>query len=81
LPQLARVRKVLDSHKYGHLPVQGFLCFVEADWQLPATPLRFGSVRVVWPRELIKAIDSEQSEEPLLVHPVAQALAQAFPER
>jgi hypothetical protein len=63
------------------VPVQGFLCFVEADWELLATPLRFGSVRVLWPRELIKAIDSEQYEEPLLVHPVAQALARAFPER
>jgi len=81
LPQLTGVRKALDSHKYEHVPVRGLLCFVEAAWELLATPLRFGSVRVVWPRELIKAIDKEKYEEPLLVHPVAEMLAQAFPER
>ena len=79
--QLVIVRKALASVGLEYVPVRGFLCFAEAEWELLATPLRFGSVRVVWPRELIKTIDREKYEEPLLAHPVAEALAQAFPDR
>lgn len=79
--QLALVRKELASLDLEHVPVRGFLCFAEAEWEFMPTPLRFGSVRVVWPRELIKTIDKEKNEKPLLAHPVADALAKAFPDR
>jgi hypothetical protein len=79
--QLVIVRNALASAGLEDVPVRGFLCFVEADWGLLAAPFRFGSVRVVWPRELIKAIDREKYDEPLLAHPVAEKLARAFPER
>ncbi len=79
--QLAIVRKELALLDLKHVPVRGFLCFADAEWEFIPTPLRFGSVRVVWPRGLIKTIDKETYEEPLLVHPVAEKLARAFPER
>lgn len=79
--QLVVVRKKLDSLKFENVPVRGFLCFVEGEWEFVPTPLPFGSIRVVWPRGLIKAIDKEKYGEPLLVHPVAEKLAKAFPER
>jgi hypothetical protein len=79
--QLTIVREALASAGFRHVPVRGFLCFAEAEWEFLPAPLRFDSVRVVWPRELIKAIDREKYEEPLLAHPVAEKLAEAFPER
>ena len=79
--QLVIVGEALASAGFGHVAVRGFLCFAEAEWELIPTPFRFDSVRVVWPRGLIKAIDREKYEEPLLAHPVAEALAQAFPEQ
>lgn len=79
--QLVIVGEALASAGFGHVAVRGFLCFAEAEWELIPTPLRFDSVRVVWPRGLIKAIDRETCDEPLLVHPVAEKLAESFPER
>ncbi len=76
--QLEIVHRALTDVGYKHVPVRGFLCFVDAEWEFIPTPLSFGSVRVVWPRGLIKLIDKEKCEEPLLVHPVAEKLAQLF---
>ena len=79
--QLTIVREALASAGFRHVPVRGFLCFAEAEWEFLPAPLRFDSVRVVSPRGLIKALDREKYEKPLLVHPVAEALAKAFPDR
>lgn len=79
--QLMIVREALVDARYERVPVRGFLCFVEAEWEFMPLPLRFGPVRALWPRELIKAIDREKYEEPLLAHPVAKTLASAFARR
>ncbi len=79
--QLEIVHKALTDIGYEHVPVRGFLCFVDAEWEFVPTALSFGPTRVVWPRGLIKLIDKEKYEEPLLVHLVAAKLAEAFPER
>lgn len=36
----------------GELPVQGVLCFVDADWPLLGAAFRVRDVDVVWPKKL-----------------------------
>ncbi len=79
--QIVQVSKALESNRHGCIPVYGFLCFVDAEWGFLGPPIRFDRIRVVWPRALIKAIDTAKCEEPLLVHTIAAVLAEAFPER
>jgi hypothetical protein len=51
--QVDRVVAALDDVK---VPVNGALCFLEADWPLFGGPFTVNGIDVTWPRALIKAI-------------------------
>lgn len=77
--QLAKVRAALNSRGFREVPLRGFLCFVEADWNPLDPPINFGPIRITSPRRMIKAIGKDSVGEKLLVHSIAEALAEAFP--
>jgi Nuclease-related domain len=72
--QVERVRTVLGDT----VPVEGILCFVEADWRLMGGSFTVRGVRVCWPARLAKIL--LETEGPALdVQTVSRRLAAKFP--
>lgn len=64
--QVALVRDVFAKvTDFGQVPVQGMLCFVEADWPLIGGAFSVNGVRVLWPA---KAAEHITTNGPLTAH-------------
>ena len=74
LKQVDVVRGLLDAD----VPVHGVLCFVEADWPLIGGSFTVKSIRVVWPRLLIKQM-TEIATGFVDVDAIHARVAAAFP--
>jgi hypothetical protein len=64
--QVSAVETALNDKPCLVIPV---LCFIDANWELFPNPLRFGDVRVMWPKALY---DFVQSDGPLTADAIAR---------
>lgn len=64
----------------GAAPVQGALCFVDADWPLIGGSFQIRGVDVLWPNRLLKLIEAaaDSAVDFVDVHAVTVALAEMF---
>jgi hypothetical protein len=73
--QVSAVHAVLNDAP----PVIPVVCFVNAQWGLLASPLRFGDVRVLWPRKLYKLLNTHGGLTPADILRLEGELAVALP--
>jgi hypothetical protein len=74
--QVEAVREALGD---GLVPkVVPVLCFVYSEWGVFASPLRFGDVRVVWPKMLGKLVRTQGELTPSQIAAPEQRLAVAL---
>ena len=69
----------LQSAEFGHIPVAGMLCFVEADWPLLGGDFTIDGVRVLWPKKAVSYIVQSGGIDAPATRLVHRTLAQAFP--
>ncbi|CAM4078470.1 hypothetical protein [Janibacter anophelis] len=77
LKQMDVVRPILREF-VGDVPVTGALCFVDADWPLIGGSFATRGVHVLWPKRLVKQLNSE-APAVLDVAAVRAALAARLP--
>lgn len=70
------VRAALGDNE---IPVNGVLCFVDADWPLLGRPLQVRGVEVLWPAKLHALLQGGDRLTVDLVEQTATRLAQHFP--
>lgn len=73
------IRDALAPLDFSDVPVLPVLCFVGADWGLFASPLRFGSVLVTWPKALYEQLKKNAEVETAVIQETARQLAAALP--
>jgi hypothetical protein len=73
--QAAVVRSVVTDGP----PVIPVICFVESRWSLFASPLRFGDVRVLWPKMLYKLLRAKGQLTAADIARLEFELAEALP--
>lgn len=74
--QVLRVEAAIDK---AAVPVNGVLCFLEADWPLVGGSFTVDGIHVTWPRRLIKRITEQPHDTVLDVDAIHALLAAAFP--
>jgi Nuclease-related domain len=75
--QVRTVRQALNGTVVpAVIPV---LCFVDSEWGLFTSPLRFGDVRVLWPKMLGKLVRSKGHLTAAEISAVERQLAHALP--
>jgi hypothetical protein len=77
--QVEAVRNALSSARVADCRVIPVLCFVDQQWSVFATALRFGDVRVLSPKMLIKLVRSEGELSRAEIAELERLLAQALP--
>ena len=77
--QLELARGALNRAGVDAVPVQGMLCFVQADWPLIGGAFTVDEIAVLWPKKAAQVLVSEGSLDATLVESIHQALAAAFP--
>lgn len=77
--QVGLVRAALESNAFGHLPVTGMLCFVEADWPLIGGDFTIGGLHVLWPKKAAERVAAPGVIDVEMADRVHRALAAAFP--
>lgn len=77
--QMSLVRAALDAAALPDVPVQGALCFVEADWPLIGGSFTITDVAVLWPKKLTERLVAPGPMTDDDVVAVYRALAAAFP--
>jgi hypothetical protein len=73
--QVASVRAALTEA----VPLVPVVCFVDSDWGLFASPLRFGAIRVLWPKVLYKLVQAAGELGPPDIARLERELATALP--
>jgi hypothetical protein len=76
--QVAKVKSALESVELGQIPVNGMLCFVEADWPLFGGDFVVEGVRVLWPAKAASHIVKAGPMDAAAVELVHRELAAAF---
>jgi hypothetical protein len=64
---------------WGHVPVRGVLCFVEADWPLLARSFETRDVLVAAPKKVYPQLQAEGPLAPTAIREIHHHLASAFP--
>ena len=77
--QVGLVGTALQSAGFGQIPVNGMLCFVEADWPLIGGDFTIANMRVLWPRKAVERIVMWGSVDDATARRAHQILASAFP--
>jgi hypothetical protein len=78
--KLRAVRQALKGSAGSAVPeVIPVLCFVDSEWGLFASPLRFGDVRVLWPKLLGKLVRDKGDLSAEAISALERQLAQALP--
>lgn len=78
--QVALVRDaLLKIADFDEVPVQGMLCFVQADWPLIGGAFSTRGVRVLWPAKAAELITAAGEIGPRAVDAVRRHLAAVFP--
>lgn len=77
--QVNLVRSTLDAAGLPDVPVQGALCFVEADWPLIGGSFVIADVVVLWPRKLAERLVAPGPMTDDDVEATHRALASGFP--
>jgi hypothetical protein len=78
--QVKVVRQALKGSAGSAVPeVIPVLCFVDSEWGLFASPLRFGDVRVLWPKLLGKLVRDKGDLSAKAISALERQLAQALP--
>ncbi|MET0432583.1 MAG: nuclease-related domain-containing protein [Cellulomonas sp.] len=77
--QLDVVQEVLDQAGLEEVPVQGALCFVDADWPLIGGSFVLRDVAVLWPKKLSERLTAPGEMSPGRIATVHEALARALP--
>ncbi|WP_431277871.1 nuclease-related domain-containing protein [Leifsonia poae] len=77
--QVKHVRTALESAGLNQIPVQGMLCFVDADWPLIGGDFTISSVRVLWPKKAVDHITKAGAVDAITAKQAFGALASAFP--
>lgn len=75
LKQVDVVRGLLDND----VPVQGVLCFVEADWPLVGGNFTIREVQVLWPKKLYPQLQAEGALTAEVIANLHHALARHLP--
>lgn len=76
LKQVGLVRAAVDDVE---VPVQGVLCFVDADWPLIGGAFTTREIAVVWPRKLAGMLAQPGPLDATSIAAVHRQLAEAFP--
>lgn len=76
LKQVSLVRAAVDDVE---VPVQGVLCFVDADWPLIGGAFTTREIAVVWPRKLAGMLAQPGPLDEISIAAVHRQLAEAFP--
>ncbi|WP_254630433.1 nuclease-related domain-containing protein [Cellulomonas sp. GbtcB1] len=77
--QLDVVQEVLGRAGLEEVPVQGALCFVDADWPLIGGSFVIRDVAVLWPKKLSERLTAPGEMSPARIATVHDALARALP--
>lgn len=77
--QVGLVRSALNAVTLTDVPVQGALCFIEADWPLIGGSFVIAEVAVVWPKKLADRLVAPGAMSEAEVETTHRALAKAFP--
>lgn len=79
LHQVDLVRAALDAAGMESVPVQGMLCFVEADWPLIGGSFQIRGVDVLWPKKATEHLTAAGPLQATEIDAIAVTLAAAFP--
>ena len=79
--QIGNIEKIIfDATGAKAIPVQGILCFIDADWRWFAKPPRFGSnMHVAWPSASIALLNGEGYATSTEIASLADLLESRFP--
>lgn len=77
--QVAAVRDALERGGFEHAPVNGMLCFVEADWPLIGGAFRIDGIEVLWPKKAVERISPPGPIPADRIIAIQRQLATAFP--
>lgn len=64
---------------FAGTPIQGVLCFVEAEWSLLARPMVVDGVVVLWPKALVKRLEAQGPLDPARIDEIASVLDRKLP--
>ena len=73
------VRDALAPLRLHDVPVRPVLCFIGAEWGLFASPFKFGSVLITWPKFLYDLLEKDADVETEILQESARHLAEALP--
>ena len=77
--QVDLVRVAMDHAGLEEIPVQGMLCFVEADWPLIGGAFTTGGVHVLWPKKAIELVAKPVPVNDQRAREIHRTLASSFP--
>lgn len=77
--QVGLVREAMLAAGFGHVGIEGLLCFVEADWPLVGGSFTIDGVSVLWPKKAAQRVSAAGDLAVDTVEAIHHGLARAFP--
>lgn len=77
--QVDLVGAALDDAGRDDVPVNGVLCFVQADWPLIGGAFEIEGLHVLWPRRAVSLVESHGPLDAGSIDRIHRSLATVFP--